>query len=100
VTYPEPDVANCGGMTTFRKVCALAEAHNLPVTSHGVHDLTVHPLASAPNRTYMEAHGFGLDSFMAEPLKIADGYAVAPERPGHGVDLDFDALEAHRMAGP
>ena len=96
VTYPEPDVANIGGMTTFRKVCALAEAHNLPVTSHGVHDLTVHLLAAAPNRTYMEAHGFGLDRFMAEPLRIEDGHALAPERPGHGVELDFDALEAHR----
>ena len=96
VTYPEPDVANIGGMTSFRKVCSLAEAHNLPVTSHGVHDLTVHPLAAAPNRTWMEAHGFGLDRFMAEPLRIENGFAVAPERPGHGVDLDFAALEAHR----
>jgi hypothetical protein len=98
VTYPEPDVANCGGMTTFRKVCALAEAHNLPVTSHGVHDLTVQPLAAAPNRSSMEAHGFGLDRFMTEPLRIEDGHAVAPERPGHGVELDFEALEVHRAS--
>ena len=96
VTFPEPDVANVGGMTTFRKVCSLAEAHNLPVTSHGVHDLTVQPLASAPNRTWMEAHGFGLERFMAEPLRIEDGHALAPERPGHGVELDFEALERHR----
>jgi L-alanine-DL-glutamate epimerase-like enolase superfamily enzyme len=96
VTYPEPDVANVGGMTTFRKVCSLAEAHNLPVTSHGVHDLTVHALASAPNRTWMEVHGFGLESFIAEPLRVEDGHVTAPERPGHGVELDFDALEGHR----
>ncbi|WP_084963927.1 mandelate racemase/muconate lactonizing enzyme family protein [Thermoactinospora rubra] len=96
VTYPEPDVSNCGGMTVFRKICALAEAHNLPVTSHGVHDLTVHPLASAPNRTYMEAHGFALDRFLAEPLKIVNGCAIAPERPGHGVELDWDRLESCR----
>lgn len=96
VTFPEPDVANCGGMTVFRKVCSLAEAHNLPVTSHGVHDLTVHPLAAAPNRTFMEVHGFGLDRFIAEPLPIVEGHVVAPERPGHGIELDFAALEAHR----
>jgi L-alanine-DL-glutamate epimerase-like enolase superfamily enzyme len=96
VTYPEPDVSNCGGMTVFRKVCALAEASNLPVTSHGVHDLTVHLLAAAPNRTYMEAHGFTLSEFIAEPLEIRDGYAVAPERPGHGIELDMAALEGHR----
>jgi L-alanine-DL-glutamate epimerase-like enolase superfamily enzyme len=60
VTFPEPDVSNCGGVTVFMKVCALAEAWNLPVTSHGVHDLTVHLLAAAPNRSYLEIHGFGL----------------------------------------
>jgi L-alanine-DL-glutamate epimerase-like enolase superfamily enzyme len=96
VTYPEPDVSNCGGVTVFMKVAHLAEAFNLPLTSHGVHDLTVHLLAAAPNRSYLEAHGFGLDRFMAQPIKIADGCAIAPERPGHGVELDWKALEAHR----
>jgi L-alanine-DL-glutamate epimerase-like enolase superfamily enzyme len=97
VTYPEPDVSNCGGYTVFRKICALAEAHNLPVTSHGVHDLTVHALASVPNRTYMEAHGFTLSRYISEPLVIADGYALAPDRDGHGIELDLGALESHRV---
>ncbi len=96
LTYPEPDVTNCGGMTVFRKIAAVAEAHNLPVTSHGVHDLTVHLLAAAPNRTYMEAHGFSLDRYIAQPMVVTDGFTVAPERPGHGIELDWTALEAHR----
>ncbi|MEV8135212.1 MULTISPECIES: mandelate racemase/muconate lactonizing enzyme family protein [Microbacterium] len=96
VTFPEPDVSNCGGMTVFRKVASLAQAHNLPITSHGVHDLTVHCLAAAPNRTYMEYHGFGLERYLAEPLAISDGVAIAPDRPGHGLEFDFEALEAHR----
>jgi L-alanine-DL-glutamate epimerase-like enolase superfamily enzyme len=33
---------------------------------------------------------------MAEPLAIRDGKAVASERPGHGVELDWQALEALR----
>jgi L-alanine-DL-glutamate epimerase-like enolase superfamily enzyme len=96
LTYPEPDVTNCGGMTIFRKIGALAEAHNLPLTSHGAHDLTVHLLAAAPNRTFMESHGFSLDRYLADPMVIVDGYTTAPERPGHGIVLDWDALEAHR----
>lgn len=96
MTFPEPDVSNCGGYTVFRKISGLAEAHNLPVTSHGVHDLTIHALAAAPNRTYMESHGFGLDAFIAEPMRVVDGFATAPDRPGHGVELDFDALESVR----
>jgi L-alanine-DL-glutamate epimerase-like enolase superfamily enzyme len=96
VTYPEPDVSNCGGVTVFMKVAHLAEAFNLPVTSHGVHDLAVHVLAAAPNRSYLETHGFGLERFMAEPMRIEEGCAIATERPGHGVALDWQALEALR----
>jgi L-alanine-DL-glutamate epimerase-like enolase superfamily enzyme len=96
VSYPEPDVTNCGGVTPFMKIAHLAEAFNLPVTSHGAHDVTVHCLAACPNRSYLEAHGFGLDRFIAEPLRIADGFALAPDRPGHGIAFDWSGLEAIR----
>jgi L-alanine-DL-glutamate epimerase-like enolase superfamily enzyme len=96
VTYPEPDVTNCGGVTPFMKIAHLAEAFNLPVTSHGAHDVTVHLLAACSNRSYLEAHGFGLDRYIAEPLRIEDGVAVAPERPGHGIEFDWEGLEQIR----
>ena len=96
VTFPEPDVTNCGGVTAFMKIAHLAEAHGLPVTSHGAHDITVHLLAAIPNRSYLEAHGFGLDSYIAAPLSISDGRAVAPDNPGHGMAFDWTALEAQR----
>ena len=92
VTYPEPDVTNCGGVTQFMKIAHLAEAFNLPVTSHGAHDVTVHLLAACPNRSYLEAHGFGLERYIAEPLRIEDGFALAPDRPGHGIAFDWSAL--------
>jgi L-alanine-DL-glutamate epimerase-like enolase superfamily enzyme len=98
VTYPEPDVTNCGGVTVFMKVAHLAESFNLPVTSHGAHDITVHLLAAAPNRSYLEAHGFGLDRYIANPLRIVDGHAIAPDGPGHGVAFDWKALEPLRSS--
>ena len=49
VDFPEPDLTTCGGITIFMKVAHLAEAHGLPVTSHGAHDIHVHLLAAAPN---------------------------------------------------
>lgn len=96
VDFPEPDVANCGGITVWLKIAHLAEAHNLPVTTHGVHDIQVHLLAAVANPSYLEVHGFGLERFMASPLEIRDGLAWAPERPGHGIELDWQALEALR----
>jgi L-alanine-DL-glutamate epimerase-like enolase superfamily enzyme len=94
VTYPEPDVTNCGGVTPFMKIARLAEAFNLPVTSHGAHDVTVHLLAACPNRSFLEAHGFGLDRYIAEPLKIQEGVAIAPNRPGHGITFDWEGLKS------
>jgi L-alanine-DL-glutamate epimerase-like enolase superfamily enzyme len=31
---------------------------------------------------------------MQQPLKIEEGYALAPERPGHGVELDWETLDS------
>src|ERR1700704_5528817 len=42
-------------------------------------------LAAVPTRSYLEAHGFGLDRYIAEPLRLEEGRAVAPDTPGHGV---------------
>jgi L-alanine-DL-glutamate epimerase-like enolase superfamily enzyme len=92
VTYPEPDVTNCGGVTPFMKIAHLAEAFNMPVTTHGAHDVTVHLLAACSNRSYLEAHGFGLERYIAEPLRIEDGFALAPGRAGHGIEFDWQGL--------
>jgi len=96
VAFPEPDVANIGGITPWLEVARAAQAQELPVTTHGVHDLQVHLLAAIPNASYLEVHGFGLERFMSQPLAIESGMAHAPERPGHGVQLDWEALNPHR----
>jgi len=96
VQFPEPDLATLGGITPWLKVAHRAELACLPVTTHGVHDLHVHLLAAVPNASFLEVHGFGLERFIAEPLAIADGLVTAPERPGHGIELDLAGLERHR----
>jgi len=49
-------------------------------------------MAAAPNRSYLEVHGFGLDRYIAEPTSIVEGNALAPDRPGHGIAFDWAAL--------
>ena len=89
-------MTNCVGITSFMKIAHLAEAYNLPVTSHGAHDVTVHLLSAVPNGIFLEAHGFGLDAYIAQPLRIEEGYAIAPDRPGHGIEFDWDRMEGIR----
>ena len=97
IAFPEPDVATMGGVTPWLKVAHLAETCNLPITTHGVHDLQVHLLAAIPNSSYLEAHGFGLERFIRHPLQIEEGAAIAPDRAGHGVEFNWDALLEHKV---
>jgi L-alanine-DL-glutamate epimerase-like enolase superfamily enzyme len=97
VQFPEPDLATLGGITPVLKVAHRAQMANLPLTTHGVHDLHVHLLAAMPHRSYLEMHGFGLDRFIAEPLRLEDGFVIAPDRPGHGITLDWDGLADLRV---
>ena len=95
VAFPEPDATNCGGVTAWMKVANLAEARNLPVTSHGAQDLHVSLLAAAPNRSYLEIHGFELGPFLEHGLPITGGHATASERPGHGIEFRWGELRQH-----
>ena len=69
------------------KIAQLAEAFNLPVTSHGAHDVTVQLLAACPNRSYLEAHGFGLDRYIAEPLRLRMALPSLPTGPATASSL-------------
>ena len=96
IAFPEPDVSNIGGITNWMRVAKLAYAHNLPVTSHGVHELHLHLLAAIPNASYLEVHSFGLERFMRNPPELRDGVMRAPDDPGHGVQFDWDDLREFR----
>ena len=51
------------------------------------------PLAASPNAAYLEMHAFGLERFMSHAFEIDQGYAVAPDRHGHGIEFDFKGLK-------
>lgn len=96
ISFPEPDVSNCGGITGWMRVARLAYAHNRAVTTHGVHELHLHLLAAVPNSSYLELHGFGLERFMINPPPIEEGYMLVPDTSGHGVQFEWDVLEEYR----
>ena len=92
IAYPEPDVSNIGGITNWMRVAKLAYANNLPVTTHGVHELHLHLLAAVPNASYLEVHSFGLERFISNPPAIREGVMAAADEPGHGVKFDWQSL--------
>lgn len=92
VSFVEPDVSNCGGVTGWMRVANLAYAYNLPTTSHGIHEIHLHLLAAIPNNSFVEHHGFGLERYMVDPPQMVGGVLTAPEKPGHGVEFQWSSL--------
>jgi L-alanine-DL-glutamate epimerase-like enolase superfamily enzyme len=92
-------IASEGGLPVAcgENLHSIYEFRNLIVTTHGVHELHLQLLAAVPNPSYLEVHGFALERFILISPAITQGTMIAPNLPGHGVQFDWDALQAHAV---
>lgn len=86
------DCARVGGITPWLKVAHLAEAFNVAVCPHFLMELHVSLAAAVPNGAWVE-YIPQLDAITTSRMAMADGFAIAPEAPGLGIDWDFAAIE-------
>jgi L-alanine-DL-glutamate epimerase-like enolase superfamily enzyme len=95
-TVLQPDAPLCGGVTGWRKISAVAQAHSVTLAPHFLPELHIHLALSAPNCSYVE-HFPLLDDVLLETIEVKDGRAVAPDRPGHGLLWNEDRLDEYRV---
>ena len=60
-----------------------------------MHELHVSLVSSQPHGGWMERHSFPIDRYTVRPLILKEGFAVAPDQPGTGVEFDWDKLKPH-----
>ena len=102
-----PDIQKCGGLAEFRRIAALADAFDVPVTPHNVASpvgtvASVHACATVPNAFVLEWHARDVewwDDLYLGDLLIEDGRIAVPEGPGLGVEFDLDAINDHLAEG-
>jgi mandelate racemase len=94
--YVMPDLDRIGGVTGFMQAAALAAARGVEMSSHLFAEVSAHLLAATQTAHWLEYMDWA-NPILAEPLKIVDGHAIAPERPGNGLAWDPQAVERYRI---
>ena len=101
----QPDLLTSGGMLETKKIADYAERYQMPTVLHFAgspiaYMANLHCAAAISSFIALENHALDLPFWkdlvtgLAEPL-LEDGYVEVPEKPGLGVDLNYEGIEAN-----
>jgi L-alanine-DL-glutamate epimerase-like enolase superfamily enzyme len=106
----QPDLASSGGILETKKIGDFAEEHGVPMAMHFAGTpvsfmANVHCAAATQNFISLEHHDVdtpwwesmvkGTDK---QPL-VVDGYALVPNKPGLGIELNEEVVKQHLVKG-
>ena len=88
------DVLNLhGSVAMTRDAARLAADYGVPVSlGNTILELGVHLAASLPECLYLEFSDLRWNDLAQQPVVFEEGYALAPDRPGHGIELNREVL--------
>ena len=101
--YIMPDVTWTGGITELKKISTMCEAYYIPVSPHDAAGpinvvAGAHVMMTVPNFYKLETSEWNLhkyDVLIDKPLDNSNGSLKLTNRPGLGVDMNREYLEAN-----
>ncbi|HET7323847.1 MAG TPA: mandelate racemase/muconate lactonizing enzyme family protein, partial [Halococcus sp.] len=98
----QPDVTVVGGVTEWLRVANTAASRDVPVAPHYNWDLHIQLLAAVENGLWIEyfyrdSDVKAFDDVLEHPIEPENGIIELPDRNGHGVRIDEDALDEYRV---
>lgn len=104
VDIVQPDVTRCGGLSEARKIADLAQTHHLTCVPHCwssgiVEAASLHLITAIPNGCLLEycETDTPIRREISEEITVKDGLAHVPEKPGLGIEVSDEAIEAYRV---
>ncbi|MEW6755298.1 MAG: galactonate dehydratase [Candidatus Latescibacterota bacterium] len=98
--YIQPDCSHAGGISELRRIASMAEVYYVHLMPH----CAIGPVALAacmqvdaavPNFLIQEQIDQGLGhGLLQEPWQVREGYIEVPARPGLGLQIDEEAVQA------
>jgi galactonate dehydratase len=111
VSYLNPDVVHCGGISEMKKIAAMAEAQFIQISPHITYSRVgilaeLHIGMNCPNSVIQEMSSYAADPFRTKKdwrddlfhghtFAIRDGFATLPDTPGLGLELNEEVAKAH-----
>lgn len=98
----QPDICHCGGIGEILRIAAAAEVYNIPIAPHNPYGpvalaANVHACAAMQNFLILEHwrdHSF-FTKAQKSGVEVRDGCAHLDDRPGLGVELDWEFIAQH-----
>ena len=98
----QADVSHCGGIGELLRIASYAEVHGVQVAPHNPYGpvalaASVHAAACMPNFLILEhcRHRPWFDEVQVFGPSIHNGRVVPSDRPGLGIELDWDYVQKH-----
>jgi galactonate dehydratase len=98
----QPDVCHCGGIGELMRIAAYAEVYNVAIAPHNPYGpvafaANVHACAAMQNFMTLEHWRDNnlFDKAQKYGPRVENGCALLDDRPGLGVDLDWDFIAQH-----
>src|SRR6185369_11457067 len=91
-----PDLERIGGVTGWMRASRIAAAANMKMSSHLFPEVSAHLLAVTPTCDWLEYVDWPAP-LLREPIRIIDGDAEIPDRPGNGMEWDAAAVARYRI---
>ncbi|MBN79855.1 MAG: hypothetical protein CMJ70_06920 [Planctomycetaceae bacterium] len=98
----QADICHCGGIGELMRIATCAEVYNVQIAPHNPYGpvalaAAAHAALAMPNFLILEhcRHRPWLDEVQIHGMPVAKGRIEVPDRPGLGVELDWDYVKRH-----